>query len=166
MSNKLSEILREVTSLVEKKLKTAGIIYKEELNPDLPDVMVDSQQIQQVFLNLILNSVDAMSGGGKLIISSRLLLSPKPGLIGERPKNSDTGIRKYIEIRISDTGEGIAINKLHTIFDPFFTTKPNGLGLGLSIVYRIIEEHQGDIMVDSQLEKGTTFTITLPTGVD
>jgi PAS domain S-box-containing protein len=163
---KLSEILREVTSLVEKKLKTAGIIYKEELNPDLPDVMVDSQQIQQVFLNLILNSVDSMSGGGKLIISSRLLLSPKSGLIGESPKNSYTGIRKYIEIRISDTGKGIAIDKLHTIFDPFFTTKSNGLGLGLSIVYRIIEEHQGDIMVDSQLEKGTTFTITLPTGVD
>lgn len=164
-SHKLSEILREVTHLVAKKMTTSGITYVEEFDSDIPEVMVDSQQIQQVFLNLILNSVEAMSDGGKLTVSSRKISAPGFGLIRKSEDWDAERVSSFVEVVVSDTGEGIASENLGTIFDPFFTTKPIGLGLGLSIVYRIIEEHRGDIKVESEIGQGTFFTVTLPTGV-
>jgi len=146
----LSEILREVMNLVEKKLKVNNIRYVEELEKNLPAVMVDSQQMQQVFLNLILNAIDAMPEGGELKIFANI-------------KKSDG--RKFVSIDVIDTGIGIDDKDKDTIFDPFFTTKSTGLGLGLSIVYRIIQEHRGDISVDSEPGAGTCFKIKLPLGV-
>jgi signal transduction histidine kinase len=70
---------------------------------------------------------------------------------------------QYIEVTVKDSGVGIKSDQLNIVFDPFFTTKPQGTGLGLSIVYRIIEEHGGDIRVDSKMDEGTTFTLLLPT---
>lgn len=163
--HKLSEILREVSKLVDKKMTSTGIDYVEEFEGHLPEVMVDSQQIQQVFLNLILNSVEAMSNGGRLEISAREIAIPESGII-QNTKDRDTEKKgSFIEVVVCDTGDGIDPENVETIFDPFFTTKPNGLGLGLSIVYRIIEEHRGDIRVESQIGQGSTFTITLPAGV-
>jgi len=159
----LSEILHEVTNLVAKKLSNAGITYVEDFTADIPEVMVDSQQIQQVFLNLILNAVDAMPSGGFLKVSTRNIINPDSGIIRHKGEKDAKG--SFVEVVVSDTGTGIPMQNLETIFDPFFTTKTNGMGLGLSIVHRIIEEHQGDIRVESRIGHGTSFTITLPTGV-
>ncbi len=164
--HQLSEILREVTNLVSKKLINSGISYQEKFESNVPEIMIDSQQFQQVFLNLILNAVEAMPSGGLLTISVKKIMNSEKGIIQQKRKNKNETVNdSFIEIVVSDTGAGIAYDKLETIFDPFFTTKSNGTGLGLSIVYRIIEEHQGDICVRSQVGKGTSFTITLPTGV-
>ena len=160
----LPEILQEVTNLVGKKMSSSGIHYIEQIDKALPAIMVDAQQIQQVLLNLILNSIDAMPDGGELKILANEISSHEARLIRKQTKASKGTDGKYVQIKCMDTGVGIDPDKLEIIFDPFFTTKPNGLGLGLSIVYRIIEEHDGDIHADSNIGQGTTFTVTLPTG--
>jgi signal transduction histidine kinase len=160
----LPEILQEVTNLVGKKMSSSGIDYIEQIDTALPAIMVDAQQIQQVLLNLILNSIDAMPDGGELKITAQKISSQEARLIRKQPKAEKDMNGAYVQIKCMDTGVGIDPDKLEIIFDPFFTTKPNGLGLGLSIVYRIIEEHDGDIRADSNIGQGTTFTVTLPTG--
>jgi len=103
--------------------------------------------LQQVFSNMILNACNAMSDGGSLTVSTR---------------TTESGV----EIRFADTGVGIPSEHLSKIYDPFFTTMPvgKGVGLGLSISYSIIQQHQGTIEVESQVDQGTTFTIWLPVG--
>ena len=147
----LRDILSEVMTLVGKKLSVSNIQLDIQAAAEMPRAYVDAQQLQQVFLNLILNAVDAMPQGGEI-------------RFGFSSENGDGGL-PLVRVDVADTGTGIAPNKLETIFDPFFTTKPNGLGLGLSIVYRIVTEHNGEIRVKSTKGKGTTFTLRLPTGV-
>ena len=147
----LKNIVLEVTRLLSKKMSTSGIECQENYQENLSPVLVDSQQMQQVLLNLILNSIDAMPQGGTIKISARTYRKQEKG-------------NSYVLISIEDTGTGIPKEKIETIFDPFYTTKPAGLGLGLSIVYRIINEHNGEIVVESVEGKGTTFRITLPAG--
>jgi signal transduction histidine kinase len=110
--------------------------------------MADAQQINQAFMNITLNSLTAMPQGGKLKVSSEF-----------DQKN------EVIKIDISDTGYGIPKKDLLHIFEPFFSSKPEGkgTGLGLSIVYEVIDEHNGSIEVESVVDKGTTFTVKLPT---
>ena len=157
-------ILREVIHLVKKKMENTGILYKETIEEKLPEVLIDSQQIQQVLLNLILNAIDAMPDGGKLEVIARPVIFYNHKSRGPNDKDADKHSVKYIEISVQDSGTGIDKDKLEEIFNPFFTTKPNGLGLGLSIVHRIIEEHQGEIRVQSIRGQGTSFRLTLPTG--
>ena len=107
--------------------------------------MADLDQIQQVFINLIINASEAMTKGGKLDIESKL------------DKSGD-----YIKIIFKDNGPGIPNHLKARIFDPFFTTKEQGTGLGLSISYGIIERHGGKINLDTKSGEGTTFTIYLP----
>jgi two-component system NtrC family sensor kinase len=140
---------------------------------DIPDELVitaDKQRIQQAFLNLIKNGIDAISGEGSIAIRARMHHAiDKAG--------DDTGIYNYlkyrgkctleddtVDIEIRDTGEGISADLLPKVFDPFFTTKDvgKGSGLGLFIVHEIIEEHDGCIAVDSEPGKGTAFLIRLP----
>jgi len=147
----LQEVLSEVMNLVGKKMSNANIELIENAAPDVPKAYVDVQQLQQVFLNLILNAIDAMAEGGTLRFDFHAI-------------HENQSKRPWLQVVVSDTGSGIAQNRLETIFDPFFTTKPSGLGLGLSIVYRIITEHGGDIRVQSKKGEGTTFTLRLPTG--
>jgi len=106
---------------------------------------VDKDQIQQTFINLALNAIEATDAGGSVVLSSQF----KP----------ETGI---IHIDISDTGCGISKENLDKIFDPFFTTRETGTGLGLAITHGIIEQHGGKISVESAIGKGTRFTIMLP----
>lgn len=146
----LADILSEVLNLIHNKMQKSNIQYFQKIDHDFPLIHVDANQLQQVFLNLLLNAIDAMPDGGQLEVAAWT----KGDLINSQE----------VEIFITDTGSGIPSNKLETIFDPFFTTKSNGLGLGLSIVYRIIQSHQGDIFVESQENKGTRFMITLPIG--
>jgi len=157
----LNEIVHEVLNLVQKKMSTSGIRYHEDIPAELPSVMVDGQQIQQVLLNLILNAIDAMPRGGRLELAARVPDDGQRDQIHAALSQKDKNI---VQIFIRDSGTGIPEDKLENIFDPFFTTKSHGMGLGLSIVHRIILEHQGDIRVESEVENGTTFTITLPSG--
>jgi len=112
-------------------------------NPDLPGVEHDSDQIHQVLLNLLLNSIQAIDGPGRIIV--------------ELERHED-----QVAISVSDTGRGISATDLPNIFRPFYTTKGNGTGLGLSLARRIVEEHQGRIEVASSVGKGTKFTVLLP----
>lgn len=114
---------------------------------------VDPSKIRQVFLNLLINAKQAMAGGGKLVVSVQ---QPGNSVLKQRPKE------KFIVISFSDTGHGIKKNDLSKIFDFYYSTKKNGTGLGLAIVQQIIEEHQGEITVESKLNSGTRFTIYLP----
>jgi signal transduction histidine kinase len=139
-------LLDEMVLMVKKDYKTAHVVIKKQYAPDLPSVHAVSDQMKQVFLNLLTNAKDAITvDGGTVTITTEKL--------GNR-----------ISVRISDTGSGIAENVLPHIFEPFFTTKPaiKGTGLGLSVSYGIIKGHNGDIQVDSVPGRGTTFSILLP----
>jgi two-component system NtrC family sensor kinase len=112
--------------------------------------MIDEGQVSQVFMNIILNALDAMPEGGKLTVTTR-------------QERNDSG-KDSIVIELADTGIGIAGQDLEKIFDPFYTTKEvgTGTGLGLSLSYNIVKRFKGDIRVDSEVGRGTIFTITLP----
>jgi len=161
---RLNKIVNEVTALLKQRMVKNKIALTEDYEEGLALIFVDFHQIQQVIFNLVLNSIDAMPEGGELIIRARQKASVlhrvdrRRGKFPVRLKN-----RQFVEIRISDTGDGIDQSKLEQIFNPFYTTKPQGTGLGLSIVYRIVEEHNGDIQVESTKNKGTAFTLLLPT---
>jgi signal transduction histidine kinase len=114
---------------------------------------VDPDQMKQVFWNLILNAVQAMGQEGELTVA---LQRGTDGLSYQKPK-------EWVTISISDSGRGIASHEKEKIFEPFYTTKDRGTGLGLSIVHRIIEAHSGVIKVESEVGKGSTFTLLLPT---
>jgi len=117
----------------------------KQLQPDLPELMVDRHMIEQVLMNLILNAVQAIKGGGTITIRTRV-------------------IEGTCQIDVEDNGCGIPPNVLPRIFDPFFTTKGTGegTGLGLSVSLGIIERHGGQIRVNSEVGKGTVFTVCLP----
>lgn len=140
----LNEVIGRSLSLTRMQAEHANVTVNTNLQSLLPRVMADPDQIQQVFLNIILNAVHAMSQGGTLTVESK-------------------SVGSSVEVSFSDTGPGIPRDYLKRIFDPFFTTKGSkgGTGLGLSICNRIIQEHNGKIKVDVAEGKGTTFTVTL-----
>jgi signal transduction histidine kinase len=147
-------IVKEIRELLHDRFEHDQIRIEEIYDPFLPQLFVDENQIQQVMINLMMNALDAMEKGGTLTVQAMLVRRNFP------PKHH--GEREVAEIRVSDTGKGIPKEQLRSIFDAFYTTKPNGIGLGLSIVYRIVEEHGGEILVESIEKKGTTFTLLLP----
>jgi signal transduction histidine kinase len=112
-------------------------------NPDRILVSADEEQMKRVFINLFANAVEAMSGKGDIIVTM-----------------SAEG--NYVKIWVSDTGKGIPLQDMDRVFEPFFTTKDKGTGLGLAIVYSIIKKHKGEIIVESEEQKGATFYIVLP----
>jgi signal transduction histidine kinase len=159
----IKDIIHEVSVLLAKRIASHNIQFEEKFEENLKPVCVDLNQIQQVFLNLFINALEAMVDGGKLQISAKNIITRQIRM--DRRGRSYSEPQKespFVEIVLSDTGVGIRPEHVNTIFDPFFTTKPQGTGLGLSIVYRIIEEHGGEISVTSQLEKGSQFKILLP----
>jgi signal transduction histidine kinase len=159
--SKIPDIVREVLPLFRRKIKDNNIIVKEVYSRSLKEIFVDFHQIEQVFFNLIINAIDAMKEGGTLTIRARLPEETQP-IIDRRQRIPKLFSDIYNEITISDTGVGMDNETMNNMYNPFFTTKPNGTGLGLSIVYQIILEHGGQITVDSELDKGTTFRILLP----
>ena len=142
----LQEVIRHTLKMIEGQTRSNNITIHTDIPPDSGNVMIDSDKIKQVLLNLYLNAVGAMENGGTLSVT----LSPH---------NSRT-----IRIDVSDTGKGIDEKDLARIFDPYFTTKSSGTGLGLAIVYKIIEAHDGEIRVMSEPGRGTTVSVFLPTG--
>lgn len=143
----INAVLAECVSLVENQALFHNIRISKNLRPDLPTTVIDPAEIQQVFINMIINAAEAMNGDGQLTLATRL-------------DSNDN----FVEVLISDTGHGIAPEDIERMFDPFFTTKEvgHGTGLGLAISYGIIKEHLGTISVESEIGKGTTFTVRLP----
>jgi PAS domain S-box-containing protein len=141
----INMILDEILLLHEKQLREHSIRMSVSLGENLGEVYASKNQLRQVFLNMISNARDAMPDGGTLTVATRA--------------TEDT-----IQVKISDTGTGIREENLDKIFDAFFTTKDSikGVGLGLSVCYGFIRDHGGDIQVASQMDSGTTFTISLP----
>jgi two-component system, NtrC family, sensor kinase len=146
-SSDLHAVVDRCLLLVRHQLELGGIQLQLSLAEDLPRVSCDPAQMEQVFLALIMNAIDAMPRGGNLWIETRL-------------SNNET----EIEIQMRDDGAGIAPDVLPQIFEPFLTTKESGhgVGLGLAISRGIVDRHHGRIDVQSQLGRGTTFTVTLP----
>jgi len=138
-------IIEDIIQLLKPQLERDDIVIQREFL-SLPLVRIDREQIKQVFLNLLLNAIQAMPEGGIIYLKSRL---------------SENG--QFVKIVIKDTGIGISPQDMEKLFDPFFTTKEDGIGLGLSIVHRIIDQHRGKIEVASTPGKGTIFTVWLPT---
>ncbi len=145
----VNRLLQECISLVDNQALFHNIRIVTKLSPDLPHVLMDPSQIQQVFMNMIINAAEAMNGNGQFTLTSRLV--------------SEDGA---VEVQFTDTGHGIGEEDLDRIFSPFFTTKEvgHGTGLGLAISYGIVKEHKGSITVESQFGQGATFTIRLPVG--
>lgn len=143
----INTLLQGCVSLVEKHAIFHNISITWNLQEDLPSVILDPSQVERVFLNLIINAAEAMDGNGRLSLATRFIRK-----------------KKLVEIKVQDTGHGISQENITKIFDPFFTTKEtgHGVGLGLAISYGIVKEHKGNLYVESELEKGTTFTITFP----
>jgi len=143
----VNNLLRGCISLVEKQAAFHNIKVAMKLDDQLPMVILDPSQIERVFLNLIINAADAMNGDGQLTLSTRL-----------------NQTKTCIEINVRDTGHGITEENMEKIFDPFFTTKEtgHGVGLGLAISYGIVKDHNGNISVESEAGKGTTFTVSFP----
>ena len=139
----LNTTVEHAVMLARQQVLSRPIKIELQKAPDLPEVEHDSDQIHQVFLNLLLNAVQAMEGEGAVRVE-----------IGSR----DT----YATVVVSDTGRGISPQHLPNIFRPFYTTKGNGTGLGLSLARRIVEEHHGRIEVSSVVGKGSRFEVVLP----
>jgi signal transduction histidine kinase len=159
----VESILVDVISLFRQKFKEKNIRLAEHVHPDLPDVFVDPSQIQQVLVNLILNSVEAIEKDGQIIISIQPVKPGEAAEVSNRAPYLTLGkSREYIEIKIQDNGCGISAENLQHIFNPFFTTKSFGTGLGLSIVYQIIKENDGLINYESEDGKGATCFLYLP----
>ncbi len=145
------EILEHSLRLVQRRREDKAIALKESLRAEPDVVQGDDYQLQQAFVNLLLNALEAMGPNGTLTVTTDLRRGPSPG---------DSA--QHVHITIADDGEGISPENLDRVFDPFFTTKADGTGLGLPITRRIIEVHRGTVTVNSQPKKGTTFQIALP----
>jgi len=145
----VNDAVLSVLAITRQQLLNEGVEVELGLSENLPHVLGDKNQIEQVLLNIISNARDAMEGCSKKVLAIQTGLDKKG---------------RQVEIRLSDRGIGMMTEEIEQIFNPFFTTKDSdkGIGLGLSISYRIIEAHQGKIEVNSELNKGTTFIVTLP----
>ena len=144
----INDIIERTLQLLEKQAAVRNIRIEKKLDQSLPPIDLDKNKIQQVFSNLTINACEAMSGGGMLVVTSRL-------------SRDGTGL----EIVFSDTGVGIPKDNIPKLFDPFFTTKSFGTGLGLAVSYGIIRQRGGTIVVQSEVGRGATFTIHIPLAV-
>ena len=159
------EILEKALTLVGHRLYQKDIKLNRSWRADTDTIHGDADQLEQVFLNFFLNAMDAMKTHGELSVKTEIRsdeqwVSALTYLNGESSGNSEA--REAFRITIRDSGEGIRAEDIPHVFDPFFTTKDYGTGLGLSVVHGIIQEHGGQIEVESELEKGTAFHILLP----
>jgi signal transduction histidine kinase len=156
----LNALLQEALELTEHQIAKGRIDIQTDLQPGLPSITGDVNQLEQALLNIIINAWHAMPQGGTLTLRTRWAPA------GEPLRRAGRAGAPGVEAIIADTGIGISPEHLPRIFDPFFSTKGvgKGTGLGLAISRRIIEDHHGSIEVASEVGRGTTFTIWLPVG--
>jgi signal transduction histidine kinase len=144
----VNDLAEQVVRLLTGQAKRKGVRLTAHLSPAMPAVMADPGQIKQVFMNLLMNALQATSAGGTVTVTTAAVRGPDG--------------KGSCEIAVEDTGEGIPPERKEQIFDPFFTTKDTGVGLGLFITHQIIKEHGGAIDVESTVGQGTRFLIRLP----
>ena len=143
----LNDLIRKIVELFKLEIKDKQIKFSLELSPDISQIQADEDQVRQILMNVIINAIQAIPKEGEIKIKTeKALLKGEPA----------------IKLIIEDSGIGITEKDFSQIFDPFFSTKERGSGLGLSIVYKLVEGHQGEIKVESKEGKGTKFVIFLP----
>jgi len=143
----LNDLIRKIAELFKLEIKDKQVKFSLELSPDISQIQADEDQVKQILMNVIINAIQAIPKKGEIKIKTEKAL-----LKGE----------SAVKLIIKDSGVGITEKDFNQIFDPFFSTKDQGSGLGLSIVYKLIEAHQGEIKVESKEGKGTKFIIFLP----
>jgi len=155
-SVELAFLLNKVTGLLEHKIVEKNVRVKIDVDETLPSLQADPDQLQQVFINLFLNSLQALQPGGAIKI--------RAAAVEEAANGAPDRQRRKIRIEFEDNGAGIPPERLGQVFDPFFTTKDvgEGTGLGLSVSYGIVRDHGGEIRVESRPAEFTRFTIDLP----
>jgi two-component system nitrogen regulation sensor histidine kinase GlnL len=153
----LHQLVERVALLHEETARSRQVTFVRRYDPSLPPILGDEDRLLQVFHNLLTNALDAMRQGGRLTLATRVSLSPLYGKV-----DVGAGQRAMVEAAVADEGAGIPAAIRGRIFDPFFTTKDRGLGLGLALCHRIMDEHRGAIQVDSAEGRGTVVTCFLP----
>ncbi len=139
----INGVVEELIEFIKYELEESSVKLETKLDRNLPKIDLDEKYMKQALINIIKNGVAAMNGGGSLTIVTR----------------EDHG---YVHVDISDNGIGMTEEQLSKIFEPYYTTKEFGSGLGLTVVYKVVREHNGEVTVHSREEQGTTFTISLP----
>lgn len=139
----INAVVEELIEFIKYELEENNVTLETKLDRNLPKIDLDEKYMKQALINIIKNGVAAMNGGGTLTIVTR----------------EDHG---YVHVDISDNGIGMSEEQLSKIFEPYYTTKEFGSGLGLTVVYKVVREHNGEVSVQSREEQGTTFTISLP----
>ena len=153
----LLPLLDDVARMAGGKAKEQGIEFERRYPPELPRVLVDGEQIKNSFVNVLVNAFQAMPRGGRLSISAHQVNGADPSSGSPLSSNG-----RWVEVSFRDTGCGIASDDLPRVFEPYFTTKEVGIGLGLALTKKIVEEHGGSIALVSALDEGTTVRIRLP----
>jgi len=167
----LTKVVENSLIMLAHQAELSNVQIVKQYQKDIPHIEADPDQLQQVFTNMVLNAIQAMPQGGTLTISTvRDTAQVRPALQGSRPetpqglgKGSLSEGKGEVGVRFQDTGQGISPENLKKLFTPFFTTKEKGkgIGLGLAVCYGIIQRHGADIKVESEINKGTTFTVWL-----
>lgn len=139
----VNEVIEETLRLISDRVHLRDIKLEKELAPELSRILLDREKVKTALLNIIINAIEAMDSQSGLL------------------KIKSTELAQFIKVEVQDNGTGIAADKLTKLFDPFFTEKSNGMGLGLTTTKNIINSHQGEIQIDSELGKGTNFQIFL-----
>jgi signal transduction histidine kinase len=143
----LERVLRDVAALVDHKARDQGVTLAVESEPGLPEIVADPELLKTCFLNLMINAADAMPAGGSLTVA--LARGAKDG-------------NEALVVTVKDTGHGMSPEEIAAAFEPYFSTKDTGLGLGLALTRKIVEDHGGRIALESEPGRGTTVRITLP----
>lgn len=151
VSEKVNRLVEHSLSVFSEKIAQQRIRRELDLQEDLPEARIDPSQIEQAFLEVISNALEAMPKGGTLTITTRV---------------KEARREKFVEVSFHDTGEGVPEEALPRVFEPFFTTKADGTGLGLAIAKRFVEQNQGTLTISSEAGKGTSVRITLPVVMD
>jgi two-component system NtrC family sensor kinase len=144
----VNEIVGNIARILQSQAKEKDVKIGLHMAARLPKIFIDKEQIKQVCMNLILNAIQSIEGGGSVEIGTHLF--------------GENGAKRFVQIEVRDTGIGIPEKDIENIFNPFFTTRKDGSGLGLSISHQIIKEHGGYIVVESEVGRGTSFFIRLP----
>jgi signal transduction histidine kinase len=140
----VNTLLQDVTTLLEADWRAKGIVFRLDLAADLPDVMGDEELLRRAFMNIVLNGCEAMAGGGSVSVDTRL----------------EAG--GVVKVAVTDTGAGIPPADLEQIFAMYYTTKPGGSGIGLHLVRRVVDMHNGDVQILSRVGRGTSVVVRLP----
>ena len=153
----IHQLLERVALMSEELAAQSGITIVRRYDPSMPAILADEDRLLQVFHNLVRNAIEAMPRGGRITLVTRLSMSP---LFAKM--DMGRGLKSMAEVQVADEGEGISEATRAKLFTPFFTTKNSGLGLGLALCHRIVEEHRGAIQIASEPGRGTAVSCFLP----